>query len=123
MTQSGLLGWDIPMHMPNQETELAMSRPLWTLRIAREDEFYQTAPSQAQRILIVDNHDDFGSRQAKRISSPGHIYRFRRHDGNRYTRSAQPLRQGAHQGLGVEVERGAEFHKPEIEETQSRWFD
>ena len=80
--------------------------------------FYQTALGSAPRILILDNHDDFGG-HAKRNEFHYQGRTFIGFGGTMGIATPFPYSYGAKaliKDLGVEVERGSEFHNREIEE-------
>ena len=80
--------------------------------------FYQTALGSAQRILILDNHDDFGG-HAKRNEFHYQGRTFIGFGGTMGIATPFPYSFCAKaliKDLGIEVERGSEFHNREIEE-------
>jgi spermidine dehydrogenase len=80
--------------------------------------FYQTALGSAQRILILDNHDDFGG-HAKRNEFHYQGRTFIGFGGTMGIATPFPYSYCAKaliKDLGIEVERGSEFHNREIEE-------
>ena len=80
--------------------------------------FYQTALGPAQRILILDNHDDFGG-HAKRNEFHYQGRTFIGFGGTMGIATPFPYSYCAKaliRDLGIEVERGSEFHNREIEE-------
>ena len=83
--------------------------------------FYQTALGSSQRILILDNHDDFGG-HAKRNEFHFQGRKFFGFGGTMGIATPFPYSYCAKaliKDLGVEVERGAEFYNREIEEKYS----
>jgi spermidine dehydrogenase len=91
--------------------------------------FYQTALGPTQRILILDNHDDFGG-HAKRNEFHYQGRTFIGFGGTMGIASPYPYSFCAKaliKDLGVEVERSAEFNNHEIEEkhnlTSGVFFD
>jgi len=80
--------------------------------------FYQAALGAGQRILILDNHDDFGG-HAKRNEFQYGDRTFIGYGGTMGIETPYPYSYCAKaliKELGIEVERGAEFHNREIEE-------
>lgn len=80
--------------------------------------FYQTALGSAQRILILDNHDDFGG-HAKRNEFHYQGRTFIGFGGTMGISTPYPYSYCAKaliKDLGIEVERGSEFYNREIEE-------
>jgi spermidine dehydrogenase len=80
--------------------------------------FYQTALGAEQRILILDNHDDFGG-HAKRNEFHYQGKTFIGFGGTMGIATPYPYSYCAKaliRDLGIEVERGSEFHNREIEE-------
>src|SRR5712692_1759313 len=80
--------------------------------------FYQTALGFAQRILILDNHDDFGG-HAKRNEFQYQGRTFIGFGGTMGIATPFPYSYCAKaliKDLGIEVERGPEFYNREIEE-------
>jgi spermidine dehydrogenase len=83
--------------------------------------FYRTALGHTQRILILDNHDDFGG-HAKRNEFHYQGRTFVGFGGTMGIATPYPYSYCAKaliKDLGVEVERGAEFYNREIEEKYS----
>jgi spermidine dehydrogenase len=83
--------------------------------------FYRTALGPAQRILILDNHDDFGG-HAKRNEFHYQGRSFIGFGGTMGIATPFPYSYCAKaliKDLGVEVERGPEFYNREIEEKYS----
>jgi spermidine dehydrogenase len=79
--------------------------------------FYQTALGRSQRILILDNHDDFGG-HAKRNEFHFQGRTFIGFGGTMGIATPYPYSYCAKaliMDLGVEVERGSEFYNREIE--------
>jgi spermidine dehydrogenase len=80
--------------------------------------FYRTALGSAQRILILDNHDDFGG-HAKRNEFHYHGRSFVGFGGTMGIATPYPYSYCAKaliNDLGIEVERGPEFYNRELEE-------
>ncbi len=83
--------------------------------------FYQVALGPTQRILILDNHDDFGG-HAKRNEFHFEGKTFIGFGGTMGIATPYPYSYCAKalvKDLGVDVERGPEFHNREIEEKYS----
>jgi spermidine dehydrogenase len=79
--------------------------------------FYRTALGPSQRILILDNHDDFGG-HAKRNEFQYKGNTFIGYGGTMGIATPYPYSYCAKaliKDLGIDVERGPEFHNREIE--------